>query len=362
MQVKILNTIPYKDGNAIVICTDRNYVDYAMVAMQSWLEHSSQPTSFFILTDEPNPKELEELVRTTISIPEKSSVEVHSIDDLVDLGDMEFHTTGYYITKAAYYRLLIPSFMPDYEKVLYLDCDICVVKPMEEIFDVDFGDGCGIAGVEDFSFFKMIPKVMKGTPGLSKLTAEQQKEMVLKYHNSYAEWYAKELDMEMDKDAKYMNSGVVMFNNPWCIENGMANRMFRLIEGQNEKNHWLYHADQDVLNSCFNGRIKWLPPEWNALWYFTTLYVRNVTMVRRKLQKKNEEYVKAMMDSACLWHYTGNKPWNKPQFNYSVASHWWKACSHTPLLQKHLAKLSPTVQEHVLESIEESCPTLDQFL
>jgi lipopolysaccharide biosynthesis glycosyltransferase len=85
-------------------------------------------------------------------------------------------------------------------------------------------------------------------------------------------------------------------------------------------------------------------------------------MARRHLQKENEEYLEKILDNARIWHYTGPKPWNKPQMNYAVASHWWKACSRTPLLERHLAKFSNTMQQHILESIEGQQRTLQEFL
>ncbi|MEI8377568.1 MAG: glycosyltransferase, partial [bacterium] len=55
----------------------------------------------------------------------------------------------FYISLATFYRFKIPSLLPkSINRILYLDCDIVVMKDLKEMFFTDIG-GCFAAVVED---------------------------------------------------------------------------------------------------------------------------------------------------------------------------------------------------------------------
>lgn len=357
MPMKILKAIPFHDGNALVLSTDRNYMDYAIVAIQSWLDNASKPTNCIILTDENDWKGMQSYMESNLRIPSNSTLEVHCIADLVDLDELQLYEFGY-LTKAMYYRLLIPAIMPDYGKVLYVDSDVCIANPMEEIFDTEFEGDEIIGAVEDFETMKMLPK---GIKGMGCIPEELQKGLANKYGN-LREWYRREMDINPDDNPKYMNSGVCLFDIKKCNEYGFTDKCFDLISKQMKANGWILYPDQDVLNSVCKGRIKWLPHRWNALWCYATKYALNIRLQRKSLQEEGEKY-KESIENACLWHYLCGKPWNKPSLDYDMAMHWWKACQKTPLFEKHLSKLSKNVQAKILELLgeERKTPAIDSF-
>ena len=55
---------------------------------------------------------------------------------------------GEHFSVETFFRLLIPELMPDYEKALYLDCDLIIKADVAELFDTD-NQECYIAGVPD---------------------------------------------------------------------------------------------------------------------------------------------------------------------------------------------------------------------
>jgi hypothetical protein len=75
--MKILKTIPYIDGNAVVFCSDKNYLDYSIVAIQSWLDCAKDPSCIFLLTDEPDVQKMQEYMEANMRIPNGSSLYVY---------------------------------------------------------------------------------------------------------------------------------------------------------------------------------------------------------------------------------------------------------------------------------------------
>lgn len=356
--MKVLDTIPYREGNAVVLSCDKNYMDYAIVAMQSWLDVAKMPTCLTLLTDEDDVEEMQAYISSNLRLPVGSSFKAYNVNLLFDFEGQPLYEHGY-LTKAMYYRLLIPDIMPSYSRVVYLDCDTCTVKSIEEMFQLPMEEHEVIAGVAEFEFARVCTKWIKGSKGVPK----EFHDALSKKYGTFENWYAKELGIHFSPNLKYMNSGMFMLDIAKCNAYGFTGKCMDLVSDQMQKNGWIYFPDQDVLNSTCNGKIKWLPSTWNVLWYFCTNYVQRIAMHRKGLQKEAAEYKATMEKSACLWHYVAKKPWHRPYFNYDVAAHWWRACSHTPLFEKHLSRLSPTVREHVLESIEDrKAPTLDQFL
>lgn len=125
-----------------------------------------------------------------------------------------------HLTLASYYRLLIPDFVPNVDKIIYLDCDIQVRSSLKELYSIDVGNYY-LAAVED-------------TAG--KLNA-------------------KRLGLE-----SYFNSGVLLLNLTKFREINFTSGVFAWID---EHRTLLKFYDQDVLNIYFAGKIKLIDKKWN---------------------------------------------------------------------------------------------------
>ena len=62
-----------------------------------------------------------------------------------------------HLSVETYYRLIIPEIMPEYKKILYLDCDMVVDHDVAELFDLDLGN-CVIAGAKDIDVAGQVRK------------------------------------------------------------------------------------------------------------------------------------------------------------------------------------------------------------
>ena len=136
-----------------------------------------------------------------------------------------------HISTPTFYRLWLPSLLPEIAKCIYLDTDIIVCKDLRELYETDLGDCC-LAGVRGFAFYSFPD------------TRNKEK-------------HAKRLclpDME-----HYVNAGMMLMDlrkmRDWKLEEQFETALKRNFACQ----------DQDVLNVVCFGRIMNLPFRYNAM-------------------------------------------------------------------------------------------------
>jgi len=216
-----MKTIP------IFFASNDKYVPYLDVAILSIMEHASKENRYEItilksdISDE-NQKKLKKHNRENFQI---NFFDVKEVIEPVrkTLPDM------FYYTLAAYYRLFIETAFPQYDKVIYLDCDIVVKADIAELYDQEIGDNL-IAGV-----------------------CEQNT------------WRSPEFTYYVDNmlgiDPKtYFNSGVMLMNLKEFRKFGVQKRFLDMLV---KYNFDCLAPDQEYLNVICHDRVKYLPNGWN---------------------------------------------------------------------------------------------------
>lgn len=161
----------------------------------------------------------------------------------------------------AYYRIFLANILPDnIDRVLYLDCDLLIMREIDTIFDVDIRD-YALAAVE----------------ATHKLTDEHRCQLNFRY------------------DTPYFNSGVMLINLKYWRENDVCSPL--LAFSQKER-HVFFH-DQDALNYVFKYCWKRLPLQYNRLYPSRYLY----SMFRSK------EEIKEFDNPVVLHFWWYIKPW-----------------------------------------------------
>lgn len=185
-------------------------------------------------------------------------------------------------TVAASYRLLLPNLLPDYDKVLYTDCDIIVRNNLGELYrDTDLGD-CLLGAVYEAPLANQVINIKK---------------------------------IGCNPDT-YLNSGFLLMN---LKQMRLENISTALIDTL--RTDYLEFPDQDALNIVCIGRVFPLPPYWNSIRTFFLpryeyLFLRKYTKADLLAVKKHGNI-----------HYTGGKPWNE----HTVAfAHWWNCYEQLP--------------------------------
>ena len=284
---------------SIALATDSNYVYPAIVTMTSVLENrnsSNTKIDFYVMISGNFDQDLKDKL---FGLEKKYS---NCKVSLIDMNDkMKSLYTSRHIVTATYYRLMLPSLLPNLDKILYIDADTLVQKDLTELFNCDL-TGYYIAGVLD----GIVPI------GSDKYTLQQHVAWQ-KGYNSYEEV------LNIPDMDQYVNAGVCLFNLKSMREDNIEEKLLKTA-GEN-KFEW---HDQDTLNVVCYGKIKILPLKYNVMSHY--IFENNADLHSAK-------EINIAKTSPCIIHYTANKPWQSP-FAYPQSSLWWKCAEKTDCFEK----------------------------
>lgn len=185
-------------------------------------------------------------------------------------------------SEAASFRLLLPDILPEYDKVLYIDCDIIVRKDMPALCE-------GLELGSDYLAAVFEAPIEKQAERFAALGCDPM---------------------------AYFNSGVLVMNLRQMREEKVSEA---LIEAS--KVDYLEFPDQDVLNQVCLGRVRNLPPVYNSIrTFFIPKYRPDFLR-----SYSNDDWSRVQNEGNI--HYTGGKPWN--QFTVMFGQ-WWKVYFSMP--------------------------------
>lgn len=204
----------------IYFCADNKYVPFATVTMASILANADKntPIYFHIIGDDIS-EQTEQKVNQLKNI---RSVDIDFIKISQDIFK-DFKMDMGYLSQAAFYRFLIPSLAPlDADKVLYLDGDMIVTGPLNELFAQDL-DGFKAGVVEE-----------KGAFQVQNLSL---------------------------KSGRYFNSGMMLLNLKEINKDTLLSEALEYFK--THKTQMVCH-DQDILNGLWDERVKFLEQKYNV--------------------------------------------------------------------------------------------------
>lgn len=244
----------------IVFSTDHNYIMPTGVTIASLLmsARGNNYDIYVLISSDVTEKDKNLLTKQVRDISAVSRI------SFIEMGDN--YKDGYEIrgiSKACYYRLMIPWLIPDIDKIIYADVDIIFKSPLSELFEVELEDNY-VAGA--------IPIDISGFKGMEK--------------------YFKKIGLRYDK---YINSGVLLINSKKQREDNLQKEYEKL-----SKKKFIYQ-DQDIINIACKGHIKFFDKRFN---------LKPSTYATEKDLQEN-----------VVIHYAGDKPWQT--FTYAW-SQWWE--------------------------------------
>ncbi|MBQ9406630.1 MAG: glycosyltransferase family 8 protein, partial [Desulfovibrio sp.] len=187
------------------------------------------------------------------------------------------------LSLATYLKIFIPALLHDYDKVLYLDSDIIVLKSIDELLTKDIGNNL-IGAMNDTNSYQ--------------------------FRGKYKNFVENVLEV---KPINYINAGVILFNVNKC--NGI-HFTEAAIDFIHKQDGYIPFMDQDVINRIARHKIYELPRDWHI-----TVYSYGKKRLQILLDKGRRDFLEkyyAFLDAAKspkLLHYAGGiKPWNFPTF------------------------------------------------
>lgn len=218
-----LNTIP------IFFTVDDKYVPFLAVALQSLIENSSEKNYYLI-----------KILYTSITEENQEKIKKYEKENV----NIEFVDLNYYINKiknklytrdyysvTTYFRLFIPNLYPQYNKALYLDCDIVLLADVAELYNIDMGDNLVAAAPDD-----VIQKIEVFQEYVEKVVG------VADYRN-------------------YFNAGVLLMNLDELRKFDFQEKFLYSLE----KIKFAVAQDQDYLNRLCKGRVKIISNVWDKM-------------------------------------------------------------------------------------------------
>jgi lipopolysaccharide biosynthesis glycosyltransferase len=259
----------------IVSATNDHYAQPLAVMLTSLLKNNKSDNSIhiFILYGDLSDISIKKLNRAT----EGFNVTVTFLKVDVRLFEGFVLSTGgqKYISKEAYYRIIIPDLLgEDISKALYLDCDMIVRTDISELWETNI-DKFDLAAVDE-----------------SRVMTELDRQIRMNR-------------LSLPSEAYYFNSGLLLMNLKRWREKKISSELIKFIKTNPEK---LALLDQDALNAVLYNRWLRLDNKWN----FTTAHS-----------------TKLPLEKSAIIHFTGpEKPWNSESpfkikyLRYLKASLW----------------------------------------
>lgn len=191
-----------------------------------------------------------------------------------------------------YYRLLIPDLLPeDIDRVLYIDSDVIVNHPLDELYSTSF-DGNLICACENFGDL------------------------------NFGEYRKQIFEGHLEKGLPYVASGLLLMN----LEDLRPLSPFSLyLEAAEKFDYHLEMPDMDLLNYVHAGRIKVLNK------YKFQIFA---------MQSYNEGVRYEKAKECVIVHYAGHKPWQGGGIHFDIEKIWWDYAKQTPYYVEFLEQFA----------------------
>lgn len=286
---------PVFDKNVvpIVFAANEEFVPMFATCLQSVIDTSSSKNNYDIVLIQSDISE--DNKKTLLGMLEgHDNFSLRFYDAARLLADYKLEAKEH-ISVETYYRFLIQAAMPDYDKVLYIDCDLIVKRDLADLFATDI-EGYMLAAVRDADFIGQI----NGANPTTKPYADK----VLKLKDPYT----------------YFQAGVLLFNEKEMRKAYSVDEWLRFATKSYR------YSDQDVLNIYCQDRVKYLDMAWNLI--FDCNHERVSKIIAHAPDYIQKEY-KAAHANPYIIHYAGfMKPWYKPTEEF--ARDFWLTARKTP--------------------------------
>lgn len=262
----------------IVFAFDNNIIQAACVCISSLMMNAKEDTFYdiYILHSKNVALKREELDK----IPEyykNCKIQYCAVDDSFESA---YEVRG--VTKATYYRLLIPNIITKYDKVVYSDVDIIFRMDLFDVYNQDISKYYAAATLD---------------------MAINQKENHLK-NIGIEKWH-------------YIQAGFVVLNLQKLRDDGMVSQFINQAKANYE------YQDQDILNICCKDKLKLLPPCYNVT-DCTLIYMNwHPELLPKSISAQDCDNARKTGNI----HYSGYKPWQRYSIGFDI---WWEYYRKSP--------------------------------
>ena len=218
-----------KKNIPIFFTVDNIYIPFLAVTLQSLVDNITEEYKYSIKilhtnVSEENKKLIFKFERENVDI------EFVNLNYYIEKIKDKLYTRDYY-TSTTYFRLFLPELYPQYDKVLYLDSDIVILKDVAQLYNTEIGTNLVAAVPDD----------------------------IIQNNKVFQEYVEKVVGVASYK--RYFNAGVLLMNLDELRKFNFQDKFMYLLETVKFK----VIQDQDYLNRLCKGRVKLLDAGWNRM-------------------------------------------------------------------------------------------------
>lgn len=282
--------------NNVAICfsANDNYIPLLGVTLASIIDHQNSNNNYDIVIFMTSISD-ENQVRLRTLISDKPNFSIRFINVGPYVYGYRFYTEtdslNNKFSDEIYYRVLVPSLMNLYDKVVFLDADIVVLDDIAKILNYDISNHM-IGAVRDYE-------------GIANC-----------YNSNYEKTKYRISELGIKNFDNYFHSGVIVMNISKLNEEFSHKDLLGIAVSKNWK-----QFDQDLLNVLCQDSVKILDASWDFLEDIYGTYQSLPTSLF-------DEFVESEKNPIII-HFSGNrKPWinNNSKFN----DFFWKYAEVSP--------------------------------
>lgn len=255
----------------IFFAVDDNYVPLLATAIGSIKAHVNAKYEYDIniLIDDLDVQYRKQLSDMQL---ENVKIEFVSVCDRLEAIYSGLHMRDYY-TKATYYRFFIPEMFPQYDRGIYLDCDVIITQDLAKMYNCRLKDNL-VAAVNDeiISDIEVFAQYSEAVLGIDR--------------------------------KKYFNAGILVMNLAKMREEHIEEKFEELLS----KKTYRVAQDQDYLNVLCQGKVKYLPLSWNKTPMPTSNRKRIPSIAHFKINFKPWRY-DDIPYGELFWQYAAKTPY-----------------------------------------------------
>ncbi|MDO5386757.1 MAG: DUF4422 domain-containing protein [Pseudomonadota bacterium] len=267
----------------ICFSCNNSYAPYLVVAINSLIKNTSlnRMYNIYILENEMSPTNKDYILNLQTDNVKIKFINLENIlkQEKIRIEDLAINK---YFSPETYFRFFIPTIFKDIQKILYLDCDIAVNSDIAELYDTDLNKNWFGVCRNVYSIYYLFN---------NKVTKD----------GIFLENYFRYVCGIKDPRENLFQAEVMLFN----IEELRKTDFLHLCMNKLKEIGSPIFVDQDVLNAIAEYKVRFLPLDWNHVWY-----IQQPEIMKGKLpQNLYLEYTLARKSPKII-HYAGAiKPW-----------------------------------------------------
>lgn len=201
------------------------------------------------------------------------------------------------------------------EKVLLLEADSIVTNDLTGLYSIDI-DSYYLGAVDDLQ----------------------------------SKWYKRKLGMK--EDSAYFNCGIMLLNLRKWREDGITEKITKIIEMGNSK---FFYEAQDELNVLMEGQVKILPPMFNCTTAIFLFDYKTMLKYRKPSTTCSEQDFEEGKKNPVIVHFTKNqiiqpRPWVE-HCSHPYKEYYEKAKAETQLASEELWKSNRSIMNRMIHFV-----------